>query len=71
MDKLILTYVLLPIEVSAGPEKVLKKRGAKGLFGPSVKTDEITARPFWGGKKAKSKNFFFLQFTIDLCPIDG
>ena len=38
----------LPIEVSAGPEKVLKKRGAKGLFGPSVKTDEITARPFWG-----------------------
>ena len=54
----------LPIEVLAGPEKVLKKRRAKGLFGPAVKMDKITARPFWGWKKAKSKNFFFFNSLL-------
>ena len=61
----------LHIEVSAGPEKVLKKRGANGFLGPTVKTDKITARPFWGGKKGEIQKFFFLQFTIDLGPIDA
>ena len=48
----------LPIGLLPGPKKVLKKWGAKGLFGPAVKMDKIMARPFWGWKKAKSKNFF-------------
>ena len=49
----------------------MEKMGGQRTFWPDRKNGQNHGSAILGGKKGEIQNFFFLQFTIDLGPIDG
>ena len=52
-------------------KKSFEKMTGQWVFGPDRKNEQNHGSAILGVKKGEIQKFFFLQFTIDLGPIDG